>query len=511
LRQFVKDLRTFCFDSFASPIMMNDVRREGHSLQTFGLAVAEERFSQANHRGARGTTPQPQYSRFALPTHRTDIAYNYRLGGVMKARFAVSLALVAFTTVTAHGQTTIINETFDSYADQESYRAVWVPTNSSGTALQEDPAEIDRSRIIDNDTIPPGTNITDIQGRAAAHLGAIASPATPGPPFGMNNQWGGPVNQVTGNTPDFNILPSATENVFLKFDLFDSGQSSERMSVGLRHINVVGTTITTTNILEMGMWNANPTTLGIAGTVQPVPSPQSTPGYAFRIINFGPVSPPLTAQPNWQYWELPAPLDGPDTDTIVKFNDIGPGWHTYSALITPTEITVSIDLFRDGVQNNTRDENGPVVGVGTPGLADASLTLPVATNAVGFNALRIGGPSGVSSAGAGLNAFDNILLQMVPANVPAVDNADFDGDGDVDGADFLTWQRGLGEPGDRADGNANPTVDGDVDADDLAVWKAQFGTGSTPATPAASAIPEPAALALACFGVIAGMAVRRRR
>jgi hypothetical protein len=53
-------------------------------------------------------------------------------------------------------------------------------------------------------------------------------------------------------------------------------------------------------------------------------------------------------------------------------------------------------------------------------------------------------------------------------------SADFDSDGDVDGADFLTWQRGFGKPNATqtegdADGDAN------VDADDLAVWAATFG------------------------------------
>ncbi|MBA3484221.1 MAG: right-handed parallel beta-helix repeat-containing protein, partial [Pirellulales bacterium] len=57
-----------------------------------------------------------------------------------------------------------------------------------------------------------------------------------------------------------------------------------------------------------------------------------------------------------------------------------------------------------------------------------------------------------------------------------VDSADFDGDDDVDGADFLTWQRGLGGPATPANGNA--TNDGAVDGADLAVWAIQFG-GST--------------------------------
>jgi hypothetical protein len=64
---------------------------------------------------------------------------------------------------------------------------------------------------------------------------------------------------------------------------------------------------------------------------------------------------------------------------------------------------------------------------------------------------------------------------------------DFDGDDDVDGNDYLVWQRGLGSQ---------------FDAADLADWRTNFG-----ATGGATAVPEPAALGLA---VIAAMAAARR-
>lgn len=55
-------------------------------------------------------------------------------------------------------------------------------------------------------------------------------------------------------------------------------------------------------------------------------------------------------------------------------------------------------------------------------------------------------------------------------------SADFDGDGDVDGADFLTWQQGFGSGTTRAEGDAD--FDNDVDGDDLAIWQLQYGNGS---------------------------------
>ena len=59
--------------------------------------------------------------------------------------------------------------------------------------------------------------------------------------------------------------------------------------------------------------------------------------------------------------------------------------------------------------------------------------------------------------------------------------ADFDTDGDVDGADFLAWQRGFGTQAPNAtpaDGDADN--DQDVDAADLGIWQGQFGSNASP-------------------------------
>ena len=50
---------------------------------------------------------------------------------------------------------------------------------------------------------------------------------------------------------------------------------------------------------------------------------------------------------------------------------------------------------------------------------------------------------------------------------------DFDLDGDVDGRDFLIWQRGIGSPREYWEGDGD--FDGDVDGDDLAIWQANYG------------------------------------
>ena len=78
---------------------------------------------------------------------------------------------------------------------------------------------------------------------------------------------------------------------------------------------------------------------------------------------------------------------------------------------------------------------------------------------------------------------------------------DFDSDGDVDGRDFLRWQRG---------GSPSP-----FSATDLAAWQAGYGTaplvsalGFSPPAEAASPVPEPGTLVLIGLAVC-GCGVRR--
>ena len=79
--------------------------------------------------------------------------------------------------------------------------------------------------------------------------------------------------------------------------------------------------------------------------------------------------------------------------------------------------------------------------------------------------------------------------------VSITDAADFDDDGDVDGIDFLTWQRGTPVPGfaTKSEGDANG--DGYVNDLDLGIWQDQFGPGGAEAAAVAS-VPEPATLLL---------------
>jgi hypothetical protein len=81
-------------------------------------------------------------------------------------------------------------------------------------------------------------------------------------------------------------------------------------------------------------------------------------------------------------------------------------------------------------------------------------------------------------------------------------SADFDEDGDVDGSDFLTWQRGSGALLGALHGDGDADGDGDVDDDDLAIFDASYG--SLPLVASVVGVPEPGAmvLALAAIGVL---------
>jgi hypothetical protein len=84
---------------------------------------------------------------------------------------------------------------------------------------------------------------------------------------------------------------------------------------------------------------------------------------------------------------------------------------------------------------------------------------------------------------------------------------DFDVDGDVDGADFLDWQRQVGSAvpnGTGADANGDGTVDGL----DLAKWSENFGQPA--AAPVAASVPEPASFALVSMAAMIASARRHR-
>ncbi len=93
-------------------------------------------------------------------------------------------------------------------------------------------------------------------------------------------------------------------------------------------------------------------------------------------------------------------------------------------------------------------------------------------------------------------------LGVVTLTVP-VSTGDFDQDGDVDGDDFLRWQRGFGIGTALGQGDANN--DGAVDAADLAVWSEQYGSATVQAV---LGVPEPTTALLS--GIFFGLTLLSR-
>lgn len=115
-----------------------------------------------------------------------------------------------------------------------------------------------------------------------------------------------------------------------------------------------------------------------------------------------------------------------------------------------------------------------------------------------------------------LNLAASDLAALDPAGAEAILDGlalpgDFDSDGDVDGGDFLAWQRQLGQAGHyplqqlAADGN----VDGAVDFDDLDVWRQYAGRSIHPPPASGMPAPEPAAHLLALMAAGACQVSRR--
>jgi hypothetical protein len=96
--------------------------------------------------------------------------------------------------------------------------------------------------------------------------------------------------------------------------------------------------------------------------------------------------------------------------------------------------------------------------------------------------------AGTSGLGGNSDGPNRDIIEIGTAS----NSADFDQEGDIDGADFLAWQRGLNTPTPTfMHGDANP--DGTVTGSDLAIWDARFVASLV----VASTAPEPAAALMA--------------
>jgi hypothetical protein len=109
------------------------------------------------------------------------------------------------------------------------------------------------------------------------------------------------------------------------------------------------------------------------------------------------------------------------------------------------------------------------------------------------NSLATNSPRNFAGASGSVN--------LVAAPSPT---GDYNGNGQVDAADYIVWRETLTQSataGEGADGNANGTID----QADYEFWRARFGN-AVPGASGAATVPEPAALflVLGCLPLLAG-------
>jgi hypothetical protein len=156
-----------------------------------------------------------------------------------------------------------------------------------------------------------------------------------------------------------------------------------------------------------------------------------------------------------------------------------------------------------------------LTGTGATGSVDNTLVYEAAGNS--FRILGVDMVSNAEREAGSLTsledtsfqfAFIDFLSPLVAPGGGTFLEADFNQDGNVDGADLAAWKVGFGSGTMKAQGDAD--VDGDVDGADFLAWQRQFGQTPTAAA-TAGAVPEPATALLSGLGLAALAAVRRRR
>lgn len=229
--------------------------------------------------------------------------------------------------------------------------------------------------------------------------------------------------------------------------------------------------------------------------------------------------------------ERPNDLDVDDLDALVLWNNDNPEYDPVTGPYSwlegqnegdPTDMllfslrrssallqTPTLDALGSGLEITEGDILVPVqVGPNqwAPGIF-------INAEALGIDTVRSGGGSswGVKNPRyEDQDIWDDELdaLDVVQVEAPILD-ANFDNDGDVDGIDFLTWQKNFPTAFGATNATGDADGDFDVDAGDLGVWQAQYGV--SPAPPImASAVPEPGTVVLGLIGMVAVPFVRKR-
>ena len=205
----------------------------------------------------------------------------------------------------------------------------------------------------------------------------------------------------------------------------------------------------------------------------------------------------LTVAYTGEMWRLGAAdaivdrLDFEFSTNAASIVDNGPGvvWTAVNTLDFVSPNNTAPAGPKDGNVAANRTTTAPIAVIPPSGIPDG-----------GVFYIRWLSTANIGGTNDGL-AIDDFKLNINPSG-------DFNQDRDVDGADFLSLQRGFGVNSGASITSGDANRDGAVNILDLVIWKSQFGA-IPPALPVAQAIPEPGALPLAMAALAATAAIAR--
>jgi hypothetical protein len=161
-----------------------------------------------------------------------------------------------------------------------------------------------------------------------------------------------------------------------------------------------------------------------------------------------------------------------------------------------------------GGVNWTGPEVAALYGSGTGLVSSGHITEGITSTRISDGAPQevVMDPTITQGTRKSLTALDLAFLRDIGYStiIPTIFSpADFNEDGDVDGADLLTWRNAYG-----SNANGDTDADSDTDGRDFLVWQREF-TGSGPLS-AGTAIPEPGLATLAITALLCLSCSRRR-
>jgi hypothetical protein len=264
-------------------------------------------------------------------------------------------------------------------------------------------------------------------------------------------------------------LAAAGDKIVFSFDFYDSNAPAAAYRE-YAEIRSSGFASSTNQLIAIGLNNTQ------------TESASGGPAYMGRILGY---TPSTVADPDGGPAESAS-----SSGSFFKLNDFAMGarslgWHNLKVEISTSDL-LSTD-YKFYVDNN---------------LAETVSDVGSASSIRSYERIVLG-----SALTNGDNAayFDNVRVEFIPAAAANV-QGDYNGNGVVDGADYVIWRKGVAPLPNEVPG----VTDGITTPEDYDAWRARFGnTSGSGSGLGTAAVPEPTAVALLIIGVAALAADRR--